>query len=145
MMVQFFWLSGSHVARWKFSQKQKVREPQIKPKTLNKSSVKCFPLILIQIINGFYLNAQMPFFCLLSGKNPAVWFAGKNVRINSSFMSIFESENVIIPASGATLIVLQTHLWTNTLPVPYCVCPAKKQPMQHKLSHSKSLQEDACN
>lgn len=69
----------------------------------------------------------------------------QNVRINSSFMSIFESENVIIPASGATLIDLQTHLWTNTLPVPYCVCPAKKQPMQHKLSHSKSLQEDACN
>lgn len=77
-MVQFFWLSGSHVAQWKFSQKQKVREPQIKSKPLSKSSVKYLPLILIQIINGFTLNAQVPFFCLLYGKNPVVWFAGKN-------------------------------------------------------------------
>jgi len=104
------------------SKKQKVREPQIKPKPLSKSSVKCLPLILIQIINGFTLNAQMPFFCLLSGKNPAVWFAGKKKK-NSSFMSIFECENVIIPASEAILLVLQSHLGTETQPVPYCVCP----------------------
>ena len=68
----------------------------------------------------------MPFFCLLSGKNPAVQFAGKNVRINSSFMSIFESENVIIPASEAILIVSHTYLGIETQPMPYCMCPAKK-------------------
>lgn len=44
MMVQFLWLSGFHVALWKFSQKQKDTESQIKPKTLIKSSVKCLPL-----------------------------------------------------------------------------------------------------
>lgn len=75
----------------------------MKQKPLSKSSVKYLPLILIQIINGFALNAQMPFFCLLFGKNPAAWFVSKNVRINSSFMSFFESENIIIPNSETIL------------------------------------------
>lgn len=60
-------------------------------------------------------------------------------------MSIFESENVIIPATEAILIVSQTHLGTEAQPMPYCICPAKKQPTQHKISHSESLLEDACN
>lgn len=64
---------------------------------------------------------------------------------NSSFMSIFESENVSIPPIEAILIVLQIDLGTEMQPMPYFVCPAKKQPMQHKISRSKSLQEGACN